>query len=453
MSWFLEKISEFRGLVYVQTPEGEIQVSRHKVLILVCYVFAFILTFYHFSTIPTYVISDIQAGIIDSIPSSRSLGISVLIYLYITLVAFISVFKGGNLPNFLSRPRLPDIRRRYQVTLVLFVFLFSSLVIFLFILSLYFSSVILIYTGPVLFIIWTILEPFFLLSGIIAIIRIIDADYSLKGFTSRSKKILLGIFIFGYLAPLFFLIFLLPFYTGDVFSEIIIIGNTFSFYLPALRSFSESFSSVLSITLLYLVIWWLKDRLRGPSTIREKKKGMLPWYLGLTLIFIIFTVVPLITTTSGSLQELSSILDIFGLILAVFMGLWNALGVEHSTTPLQGLQRINPIKLIDRIHPYSKALFLFVISMFAFFSSLENSTMAFITDQLNPQKLQELELLASFVGLAYFVLLWRYKGQPRSETPGILRSTQKQLESGLRKAKSTFIEENVSVQKEIIEEE
>jgi hypothetical protein len=453
MSWFLEKISEFRGLIYIQTPEGEIQVSRHKAMTLVCYVSAFFLTFYHFSTIPAEVISDIQLGIIDSIPSSRSLGISMLIYLYITLVAFISVFKGGNLPNFLSRPRLPDIRRRYQVTLILFVFLFSSLVVFMFILSLYFSSVLLIYTGPVLFIIWTVLEPFFLLSGIMAIIRIIDADYSLEGFTSKSKKILLGIFILGYIAPIFFLIFLLPFYTGDVFSEITIIGNTFSFYLPALRSFSESFSSVLSITILFLVVWWIKDRFRGPSTIREKKKGMLPWYLGLTLIFIIITVVPLITTTSGSLQELSSILDILGLITAVFMGLWNALGVEQSTTPITGLQRLNLIKLIDRIHPYSKALFLFVLSLFAFYSSLENSTMAFITGQLNAQKLQELELLASLVGLAYLVLLWRYKGQPRSATPGILKSTQQQLEIGLRKAKSTFIREEVLDQKEIIEEE
>jgi hypothetical protein len=244
------------------------------------------------------------------------------------------------------------------------------------------------------------------------------------------------LFILGYLIPIIFTIFLLATSTGTDFSEIAIIGQTFSFYNPAMDSFSRTFTSVLSITLLFIFIWWVKDKFRGPSPIRERKKGMLPWFLGLTLGLIIFTVVPLIASTRGSLQELTSILDILGLFTAVIMGVWNALGVEKIAEPLRGIKRLNPIEYISRLHPYTKALFLLIISMFAFFSSIESSTIAFYTGAPDELKLQKLNLLAAFIGTAFFIILWRYKGQPRSTTPGLLRSTQKQMEGRFAKIKS-----------------
>ncbi|MHA2227486.1 MAG: hypothetical protein ACXAC8_19875 [Candidatus Hodarchaeales archaeon] len=457
MAWVLEKVDEFKVMLYSQTPSGKIRLSKHKSLVLIFYVGAFAFTFLHFANIPPDVINDLQiaaaAGETITIPSSPRLGIALIFYLYISFIAFISIFKGGSIPNFLSRPRLPSARNRYKVLFIVTFFLFSGLVITLIFLSIYFSGLIIILTGPMLYVIWTVLEPYFLLSGILAIIRVIDADYSLEGFSLRGKRSLVVIFFLGYLTPIVFLIFLALTSTGTEFSEITLIGQTFSFYQPAMASFSRTFTSVLSLTLLFLVIWWVKDRFGEQSLIREKKKGMLPLFLGFTLVFIIITVVPLIATTSGSLQEITSIIDIIGLFIAVIMGLWNTLGVEQIIGPIHGIRRLNPLEYITRMHPYTKALFLLIISIFAFYSSVESSTIAAITGNPDTLKLQKLNLLAAFIGTAFMIILWRYKGQPRSTTPGLLRTTRKQFEEGLSKIRSVIGGETISSQIVVFEEE
>jgi hypothetical protein len=460
VSWAFEKINEFKTLVYSQTEEGDFHRSKHKILILLFYFGSFVLIFLHFANIPQSVIETLQASAQGEgvIPSSPRLGLAILFYLYITLVAIITIIKGGSLPNFFSRPQLPSLRRRYKILLVILVLFFSGLVITIAYIAIFFSGLLIIYIGPFLYIIWTVLEPYFLLSGILAIIRIIDVDYQLIGFSKKGKRALLIFFILGYLIPIIFFIFLVATATGTDFSEITLFETTsfettFSFYQPALASFSETLSSVLSLTLLFLIIWWIKDRFRGKSDIREKKKGMLPWFLGLTLLIIIITVVPLIATTSGSLQEITSILDLVGLFAAVIMGLWNTLGIEQITEPLEGIKRINPLEVVSRMHPYTKALFLLVISIFAFYSSLESSTIAFITGYPDTLKLQQLNLLAAFIGLAYLFILWRYKGQPRSTTPGLLKSTRRQLDEGVSMIKSFISRDRITDKLEFMEEE
>jgi ABC-type transport system involved in multi-copper enzyme maturation permease subunit len=107
---------------------------------------------------------------------------------------------------------------------------------------------------------------------------------------------------------------------------------------------------------------------------------------------------------------------------------------------MKGFQRINPLEYISRLHPYSKALFLLIISMFAFFSSVESSTISAITGHPDTIKLQQLELLAAFIGIAYFWIISRYQGQPRSTTPGLLATTRSQLKEGLSIVK-TIIED------------
>ncbi len=457
MSWLLEKVSEFQVLAYVQTEEGKLTLSRHKLLILVMYIGAFLLTFLHFVNLSPQVVQEIKTASIEgntiTIPSSSRLGLAMLFYIYISLIAFITMFKSGSVPNFFTRPRFPEMRRRYKILTVLLVFIFINTILFVIIVALFWSSIVIIFAGPVLYVLWTVLEPFFLLSGLMAIIRIIEADYPQSGFSSRGKRSLLLVFILGYLTPIIFTIFLIITATGTEFSEISLFGQTFSFYIPAVDSFSRTFTSVLSITILFLVVWWLKDRFRGPSSVRERKKGMLPWFLGLTLVLIIITVVPLIASTRGSLQDLTSILDLLGLFTAVIMGVWNAVGVERVVEPLRGIKRLNPLEYISRLHPYTKALFLLIISMFAFYSSIESSTIAFITDNPDELKLQKLNLLAAFVGTAYLIILWRYKGQPRSTTPGLLRSTQHQLEGGISRIRSYISGETPSPIHQSIEEE
>ncbi len=326
-------------------------------------------------------------------------------------------------------------KNKYKIILGLSIILFTGLIIALAYLSIFFSGLLILYTGPFLFIIWTFLEPFFLLSGILAIIRIIEKDYSLEGFSTQGKRILRTTFVLGYLTPIIFFIFLSITSTGSEFSELTILGFTISFYQPALASFSRTITSVLSISIFYLILWKIKDILRGKTLLREKKKGMLTLFLPMSIFLIIITVVPLIASTSGSLQEITSILDLIGLFAAVIMGLWNALGVEINPDPIRGIKRLNPIEHISRLHPYSKALFLLVISMFAFYSSIESSTISALTGQPDVLKLQKLNLLAAFIGLAFLFIIWRYKGESRSTTPGLLRSTRIQIEDGISKVR------------------
>ncbi len=440
MSWIFEKISEFKVLAYSQTPEGEIQLSKHKLLILFFYLLSFVLVFLHFASIPPEVVADCENAIALGepcvIPSTRYLGQAAVLYLYITIIAFVSIFKGGNIPNLLSRPHIPSMRNRYKLLLAISIVFFTSLLVLIVYLSLFFSGLLILYSGPVLFIIWTFLEPFFLLSGILAIIRIIGKDYRIEGFSKQGKRILIITFILGYLTPLIFLIFLLRTSIGTGFSEITIIGFTISFYQPALTSFSRTITSVLSISIIYLIIWKIKDVARGRNQLREKKKGMLTLFLPISILIIIFTVVPLIASTTGSLQEITSIIDLASLFAAIILGLWNALGIEQNLDPLQGIKRFNPIERISRFHPYTKGLFLLVISMFAFYSSIESSTISALTNTPDVLKLQKLNLLAAYIGLAFFFIIWRYKGEPRSTTPGLLKSTRLQIRDGISKIRA-----------------
>ena len=462
MAWMTEKIDEFKVLLYVVKEDGSIQFSKHKGLILAFYLSTFFLIFLHFANIPADIITEIQGlpiGEKPEIPSSSRLGLAILLYLYITTIAIITLFTNGSVPNFIKKPKMPSLRNRYKFLLLIGILFFSSFIIAVVFISIFFSGIIIIIIGPILYIIWIILEPYFLLSGIQAIIRIIDTDYDLQGFSRRGKRVLLLCFILGYLSPFLFLIFLSVTSIGAGFSQLTILGNVFTFYQPALTSFNQTITSVLSITLFFLILWWIKDKIWRNNAKREKKKGMLPWFLGLTLILIIITVVPLIATTKGSLQELTSILDILGLFAAVIMGLWNALGIEQVRKPMKGIERINPLEYISRLHPYTKSLFLLIISIFAFFSSVESSTISALTGHPDTIKLQQLELLAAFIGIAYFVIISRYQGQPRSTTPGLLATTRSQFEEGVSIVK-TIIEDkeipkwgNFSIQKGKFEQE
>jgi len=101
----------------------------------------------------------------------------------------------------------------------------------------------------------------------------------------------------------------------------------------------------------------------------------------------------------------------------------------------------------------SKALFLLIISMFAFYSSIESSTIAFYTGDPDELKLQKLNLLAAFIGTAFFIILWRYKGQPRSTTPGLLKTTQQQMEGGFAKIRNIISSDKGFFSKHPFEEE
>ncbi|UCG01244.1 MAG: hypothetical protein JSW11_16710 [Candidatus Heimdallarchaeota archaeon] len=436
-----EKLLEFKLLVGSESEKGFV-FSRHKIFIVFCYCLSFILIFIHFATLPESVITDCKnaysAGQECNLPSSGSLILAVFIYLYISFMAIVTIFRNGTLPS-RSTIRFPSLRRRYKILILFLLFFFTGLVFATLYISIFGTFLLVVYLGPVMFYIWMILEPFFLLSGILVFIDIIDADYPFQGYTSRNKRSLWFIFIIGFNLPLYFTWFLINRTTPGDFAEFDILGLIdFSLYKPGVVSFTRTFTSVLTLALIFITLWWIKDRYKVKSASRERKKGFLPWFLAFTLIFITITVVPLMISTRGSLKQIQSIWDILGLFTALIMGLWRVLGLKHREEPLHGWERINPNRIIARIHPYSKALILFVVSIFAFFASIQAATISGITGQPDSLQLLSLSLLAEFIGLSFIIVIWRYKGKERTSDPGFLKSTQKLVKDKVQKFRDSF---------------
>ena len=437
-----KKLLEFKLLVGSESEEEGFLLSSHKIFILVCYCLSFLLIFIHFATLPQSAIADCitayESGQECTLPTSGSLVLAVLIYLYISSMAITTISRGGNLPS-RSTIKFPSLRRRYTILILVLLVFFTGLVIITIYISLFGTFLLVVYLGPVMFYIWMILEPFFLLSGILVFTDIIDVDYPFEGYTQRNRSSLWFLFIVGYTTPIYFTWFLFTRTTPGDFADFDIFGIIdFSLYKPGVISFTRTFNSVLTLALLFILLWWFKDRYMGESELRERKKGLLPWFLAITLIFIIISVVPTMISTRGSLKQIQSIWDILGLFTALILGLWRVLGLEQQRDPLKGWERVNPSQIISRIHPYSKALILLVMSMFAFFASIQAATIAGITGQPDSLQLLKLSLLAEFIGLSFIIVIWRYKGKERTGEPGLIKSTQDLVKEKVQEFRDSF---------------
>ncbi|MFX1506271.1 MAG: hypothetical protein ACFFDC_09155, partial [Promethearchaeota archaeon] len=438
----MKKLLEFKLLIGSESDDEGFLFSRHKIFILVCYCLSFLLIFIHFTSLPESAIRDCitayESGQECDLPTSGSLVLAVLIYLYISFIAIVTIFRGGNLPS-RSMIKFPTLRRRYKILILVALIFFTSLVFLSIYISLFGTFLLVVYLGPIMFYIWMILEPFFMLSGILVFTDIIDVDYPFQGYTQRNKSSLWFLFIIGYTIPIYFAWFLFNRTASGDFAEFNIFGIVdFSLYKPGVISFTRTFNSVLTLALLFILLWWFKDRYKEESNLRERKKGLLPWFLAFTLIFITISVVPTMISTRGSLKQIQSIWDILGLFTALFLGLWRVLGLKQREDPLKGCERINLNQIIARIHPYSKALVLLVMSMFAFFSSIQAATIAGITGQPDALQLLKLNLLAEFIGLSFIIVIWRYQGKERTGEPGLIKSTQDLVKEKVQEFRDSF---------------
>ncbi|MHA1228432.1 MAG: hypothetical protein ACTSPV_17010, partial [Candidatus Hodarchaeales archaeon] len=298
-----EKINEFKLLIVERSSDGKSYISKHKLLILVFYFLSFIAVFYHFATLDNSVIQDIQYwfehGEEIKIPSSPALSIGMIFYLYISLMAIVTLFTRGRTPNFLQKPQIPQLKRKYVILGSIAIIFFSTLTLFLLYLFVMSTFLMTIYLGPVLFYLWMFLEPFFLLNGILIFIDIIDTDYPLEGYTQKSLGFLIFIFILGLFGPSIMAGLLGFNRTSSDFIELFIGGFKLSLYKPAIISFSRTLSSVIFLSILFMIVWALKDKFYGRDYIRERKKGMLPWFVAFTMIFLSISIIPIIATTTG----------------------------------------------------------------------------------------------------------------------------------------------------------
>ncbi|MFW9930076.1 MAG: hypothetical protein ACFFD1_11845, partial [Candidatus Thorarchaeota archaeon] len=183
---------------------------------------------------------------------------------------------------------------------------------------------------------------------------------------------------------------------------------------------SDSFRFLISVSLLFIFLWFIFDKFQGKNDVRENKKGALPWLFFFSIIMTLTTILPILISAGGDLTKVKSLSDVGGLFLAILLGVWRVLSFEQRVEPLQKWEKLNPMKIISRLHPYTKALLLLSLSMFAFYESLASSTIAGIFDQIDQTKLMKLNILASLFGLSYVSILIRYRNI-NSEEPGLLR--------------------------------
>jgi hypothetical protein len=269
--------------------------------------------------------------------------------------------------------------------------------------------------------VWIFLEPFLLLGGILAILAIYSTDYPLSGFKRKT---------------IIFLI--INFFIAIIGSSIILRAERIAMdedfynflgiklYAPAFTALSDSFRALVSLTLITILIWFVLDRFRGKTDRREDKKGAIPWLFLLAMIMASSTIIPVMLSTGGDLPRLTSLTDLFSLFLAMILGVWRVLGVDRRETPLTGWERINPADLLGRIHPYTKALFLFSLSMIAFFESMTTGAIAEIAKIPDSTKIIKMEILASLFGLAYITILLRYV-QIRSDEDGVIKRIKSKI--------------------------
>ena len=320
------------------------------------YIISFILIFYHFSNIPFSQENACRDAktLGNNCNFSSPLGsIAIIFYIYITLIALYSLSKKGSIPKY-------DIkgisRRKFIISLLLFLF-FSSLIIGI----MYLISVFMIFGALVfgysLYVIWLLLEPFLLLGGILGMMDIITRDYPLKGYGRRTKFFILFNIIIALIGSSLILR-----------AEQSSIGDfvdflDYQFYRPAFEALSNSFRTLVSITLLTIFIWFILDRFKEKSGRREDKKGVLPWLFLIAMILAAVSIIPIMLSTEGDLVEFTSITDLFTLFLAIILGVWRVLEVSKSEEVLKGWEKLNSSKLLSRIDPYTKALFLFDYSV------------------------------------------------------------------------------------------
>ncbi len=438
-----DKLSDFQLLIFEVDSEENLVISRHKVLILTLYVLSFILTFLHFVGLSPEAIESVHFAFLrgeePTITPSRFLSLAAVLYLYISAMAFFSLFRNGRLPNLIQKPKLPSLRTRYKILLILSILFFTGLTIAIVYISIISTFFVIVALGPLMYYIWMFLEPFFLLNGILVFIDIIDADYPLEGYSRYSLLALVVLSAIGLFGPLIAAILLGYNRASGEFIEFSISNFlNFSLFKPAIISYRSTLSGIIVISFMFMLIWFIKDRIKGTESTRERKKGILPFYMGFSIFIISASIIPTIASTSGSLGELTSILDLLGLFLAIILGIWRVLGIEQRMDPLVGIERLNPIEQINCFHPYSKALVLFVMSIWGFYYSLENAAIAVITGYPDQLKIQQLELLAGLIGLVYIIILWRFKGKPRSETPGILKQVPKLMKTKVQELKESF---------------
>jgi len=168
---------------------------------------------------------------------------------------------------------------------------------------------------------------------------LITQDYKLEGYTNQTKLFLLSCFLNNIFGQIIIFITLQNYSVGDF----VLLQFGLQLYKRAFETLIEVLSTLISTSILFIFLWLIKDKRYSNESIREQKKGALPWLYTFPLLFIIIKIIPIIIFPLGRLRQITNTFDVVGFFLALFLGLWQLLNLKQRLEPLKGWERINPI--------------------------------------------------------------------------------------------------------------
>ena len=280
--------------------------------------------------------------------------------------------------------------------------------------------------GPIILIseglvnIWFLLGSFFLLNGVIVLIHIMTAEIKTEGYGRSNLVFLLTnlIFISG------FTLFLAKFIgQPQINNENLISFMGINLFIPALVIIQDVFFGMIIIGLSYILIWRFKDfRNTVVSKRREEKKAVLSWILILTFIVVILRFLPVAIGAGGSIRRITDILDVLGMFFIIAIGIGRILHLRDAEVIDDTRSRLNPQRIIEWFPAYSRLLFLFSIGISIFYRIIQGSTIAGITGDPDPFKIERMNNFFGAFGfiLVLILIIWRYKAPDYTITPALL---------------------------------
>ncbi|MFX1507577.1 MAG: hypothetical protein ACFFDC_15945, partial [Promethearchaeota archaeon] len=282
--------------------------------------------------------------------------------------------------------------------------------------------------GKVLaFVIWPLLSPALVFGALLITLDIFAKDYPklMRGFNFR----LIGFFILCLIASVYMiliidLIFNVAFWSTaptEYSKPISVEGlGDVHFYEHGLWWTSLGIVAVISTMLVLIILEIIVGQKRGSNEVREKRKANLLFIYPFILIFLISKTIPYIITFGPRLKTLNNLVDLFSLLLIIFLGIFRVLGIQEDSK-MHNSGKKEKTSLSERMNlipPYVRALFVFFLAFSSFYISIEANLILTLFGVQNISRF--VRVLLSVIGIFSVIsfVFWRYKPFGKTISPG-----------------------------------
>jgi len=201
-------------------------------------------------------------------------------------------------------------------------------------------------------------------------------------------------------------------------------------FVPAINILREASLGIFALGIMYILIWWVKDKHRNTtSQRREDKKAVLSWILIFAFLVLVFRILPVAIGAGGSFKQLTNLFDLLGVLFALSIGIVRVLPVRYTQIRDNPRHRLHPQRIIDWFPAYSKILLLFSIGIAIFYRIVQGSTIGGITGDPDPFKIERMQSVAggAWFIVILFIIIWRYNAPERTSPPALLTAVATKL--------------------------